>query len=171
MPLLADLKKFALRGSLVDMAIGFTVGAAFTTVAKSLVTDIIMPPIALLMGGADFADMFWVLKPGDGGGPYDTLAAATEDGAITMSYGVFINNLVAFALVTFVMFMVIRTINHVEDKLEAQFGEPPKPGEPTDKKCPFCRTTIPIKASRCPNCTSQLDSPAAANDAEYPPPA
>jgi len=159
MTLWSDFKKFALRGNLLDLAIGFTVGAAFTTIARSLVSDIIMPPIGYLLGRSDFADFFLLLRAGEfSPPPYATLADAQAAGAVTVNYGIFFNNCLAFVLVTVAMSLVIRFINRVEDRLEAFAGEPPQPGEPTDKKCPFCRTTIPFKACRCPNCTSHLQS-------------
>ena len=158
MGLVSDFKKFALRGSLIDMAIGFTVGAAFTTIAKSLVSDIIMPPIGLLLGRSDFADMFVLLKAGEKSPPpYATLAAAQEAGAVTLNYGLFGNALLAFLLVTVAMFIIIRIMNRAEATLESRFGEPPAPGEPDNKKCSYCRSTIPYKAIRCPHCTSHLE--------------
>lgn len=160
-----QLKKFALRGNLIDLAIGFTVGAAFTTIAKSLVNDIIMPPIGLLLGSADFSDLFWLLKAGsEAPPPYATLADAQSAGAVTLNYGVFVNNLLAFIIVTLVMFLLIRAVNKIDDEMEEQFGSDKQtPDEPTNKKCDYCRTIIPYKASRCPACTSQLEpKPAAA---------
>lgn len=156
--MLNEFKKFALRGNLVDMAIGFTVGAAFTTVAKSIVNDLIMPLVGYVSGGADFADLFVVLKEGENAAaPYQTLAGAQEAGAVTLNYGVFVNNVIAFLLVALVMFMLVRSFNRIEDKLEEEFGDDAaKPEEPSHKKCPFCRTQIPYKAVRCPNCTSEL---------------
>ncbi|MEQ8690500.1 MAG: large conductance mechanosensitive channel protein MscL [Pseudomonadales bacterium] len=158
MSLLTEFKKFALRGNLVDMAVGFTVGAAFTTVAKSVVVDLIMPVIGLLAGGADFADLFILLAPGElGAPPYETLAAAQTAGAVTWNYGVFINNLLAFLLVALVMFIIIRMMNRIEDELEEGLGkDAADPEGPSHKKCPQCRTQIPYKARRCPNCTSEL---------------
>lgn len=158
MGLAADFKKFALRGSVIDLAIGFTVGAAFSTIAKSLVGDVIMPPIGLFLGRSDFSDLFLVLKEGSkAAAPYATLADAQTAGAVTINYGVFVNNLLAFLVVTVAMFIVIRAVNRVEDSLESRFGDPPQPGEPSDKKCPFCRSTIAYKAIRCPHCTSHLE--------------
>lgn len=167
MSVMNEFKKFALRGNLVDMAIGFTVGAAFTTVAKSVVGDLIMPVVGLLTGGADFADLFIVLKPGEAQSPpYETLQAAQQAGAVTFNYGVFINNLIAFLLVALVMFMLVRMFNRIEDKFEEEFGEDAaKPDEPSHKKCRFCRTQIPFKAVRCPHCTSQLAEGATENAA------
>jgi len=170
MKIIEDFKTFILRGNLLDLAIGFTVGAAFSTIAKSLVNDIIMPPIGLLLGRTDFSDLFVVMKAGpEDPGPYLTLAAAQEAGAVTMNYGLFINSLVAFLIVALAMFAIIRAYNRLEDTLEDQFGDKPEPGEPTQKKCPYCRTMIPAKAVRCPHCTSQLDDEAAQAAAEKKP--
>ncbi|UCG53794.1 MAG: large conductance mechanosensitive channel protein MscL [Candidatus Latescibacterota bacterium] len=152
-----EFKKFALRGSLIDLAVGFTVGAAFTTIVKSLVGDIIMPPIGLLIGRADFANFFLLLKSGSKAAPYATLGDAQSVGAVTINYGVFLNNLMAFLIVALTMFFVVRLINRVDTKLEEEFGkEKPKAGDPTEKKCPYCLSTIAFKATRCPACTSQL---------------
>jgi large conductance mechanosensitive channel len=155
----SELKKFALRGNLVDLAIGFTVGAAFTTIAKSLVSDIIMPPIGLMLGSADFSDLFLLLRAGaESPPPYVTLGDAQAAGAVTLNYGLFINNLLTFVLVTLVMFALIRVFNRLDDQLEDQFGsDKQQPAEPVNKKCPYCRTVIAYKATRCPACTSQLD--------------
>ncbi len=158
MKILADFKKFTLRGNLIDLAIGFTVGAAFTTVAKSLVSDIIMPPIGWLIGRQDFSDLFFIIH---GTAPADvtikTLEQARELGAVTINYGVFINNLLALILVALSMFLAIRLYNKIEDELEERFAEPPPPpGEPSEKKCPECLSVIPIKAKRCRYCTAVL---------------
>ncbi|WP_339612782.1 large conductance mechanosensitive channel protein MscL [uncultured Rubinisphaera sp.] len=160
--IIEDFKKFTLRGNMLDLAIGFTVGAAFTTVVKSFVNDILMPPIGLLTGGTDFSDLFVVLGPPEGGqipeGGYTSLGAATEAGAVTLNYGVFINNCLSLLIVSMAIFIVIRLINRVDEKLDNVFDEePPPPEEPSDKKCPHCRTVIPYRASRCPNCTSELE--------------
>lgn len=157
--MLNEFRKFALRGSLVEMAIGFTVGAAFTTVAKSLVDDLIMPIVGYFSGGADFSERYWVLRPGASiEPPYDSLQLAQEAGALTINYGLFLNNIIAFILVALVMFLIVRSFNKLEDRLEEEFGEDAaKPDEePSHKKCPFCRTQIPFKAVRCPHCTSEL---------------
>jgi large conductance mechanosensitive channel len=159
--MLQDFRKFALRGNLIDMAIGFTVGAAFATVAKSIVTDVIMPPIGLMLGRSDFSDMFWLLRAGtETPAPYTTLADAQAAGAVTVNYGVFVNNVLAFLLVALAMFVVVRMVTKTKDALEG--GEADQPGEPTDKKCPHCLSVIPYKASRCAFCTSQLEGGAAA---------
>lgn len=156
--IIIDFKKFALRGSLIDMAIGFTVGAGFSAVAKSLVNDIIMPPVGWLLGRSDFSDLYAVLKVGTKSAPpYTTLAEAQAAGAVTINYGLFINSLLAFLVVAAAMFMIIRFVNRAEAALEAQFAEPAKAGEPTEKKCPYCLSTIHAKARRCPFCTSEVE--------------
>jgi large conductance mechanosensitive channel len=150
--MIKEFKEFVMRGNVVDLAVGFIVGAAFSTIVKSLVSDIIMPPIGLLLGDVDFNNLFAVLEEGTIVGPYDTLAAAQEVGAVTINYGVFINTIISFIIVAFAVFLVIRYINRLKRKEEA-----PK-DEPTTKECTFCFSKIPIKASRCPNCTSELAS-------------
>ena len=155
-----EFKKFAMRGNVVDLAVGFTVGAAFGTVARSLVDDIIMPPVGLLLGGADFADMFVVLQAGaEAAPPYATLADAQAAGAVTWNYGLFFNNILTFLLVALAMFFLIRVINRMDQEMEEEFA-PEKAEEgpelPSNKKCPYCLQTIPYKATRCPQCTSQL---------------
>ena len=162
MSILEDFKKFALRGNMVDLAIGFTVGAAFSTVAKSLVDDILMPPIGLAMGNVDFADLFIVLKSGtEGERPYVTLKEAQDAGAVTLNYGEFINNIMALLVVAIAMFIVIRAIRLIEERLDEEFGERKTADEPQNRKCPHCRTTIPFRATRCPNCTSALEQASA----------
>lgn len=145
-----EFKEFVLRGNVVDMAVGIIIGAAFGTIVNSLVNDIIMPPIGLLLGGLDFANLFILLKAGSPVGPYASLAEAKAAGAVTINYGVFINALVSFLIVAVAMFLLIRSINRVKREEEAP------PAEPTTKECPFCLSTIPIKATRCPYCTSEL---------------
>ncbi len=150
--MLKEFKEFALRGNVLDMAVGIIIGAAFGTIVKSLVDDIIMPPIGLLLGGLDFGSFFILLKGGSPAGPYATLADAQAAGAVTMNYGVFINAVVSFLIVAFVLFLLIRTMNQLRREEEAP------PVEPTTKECPHCLSTIAIKATRCPYCTSQLAS-------------
>ncbi|TWU61869.1 large conductance mechanosensitive channel protein MscL [Crateriforma conspicua] len=163
MKFIEDFKKFALRGNVVDLAIGFTVGAAFTTVVKSLVNDILMPPIGLVSGNADFSDLFFVLNLPDGverpEGGFQTLAAAQNVGAVTINYGVFLNNCLALFIIASAMFLIIRIANRVDEELDEAFGDTPPPGEPAEKKCDFCRTKIAYRATRCPHCTSQLSVP------------
>jgi large conductance mechanosensitive channel len=149
MLVLQEFKKFAMRGNVVDMAVGIIIGGAFGTIVKSLVDDVIMPPIGLLLGGVDFSDLFVTLKEGAVAGPYATLAAAQEAGAVTISYGLFINSVISFLIVAFAVFLLIKSINKLQP------AEEPKE-EPTTKECPYCLTSIALKASRCPNCTSEL---------------
>ena len=150
--MLEEFKKFAMRGNVVDMAVGIIIGGAFGTIVKSLVDDVIMPPIGLMLGGVDFSDFFVTLKDGTTAGPYATLAAAQEAGAVTISYGVFINAVISFLIVAFAVFLLIRAINRMQAKEEEA------PAEPTEKDCPHCLSSIAIKATRCPHCTSELGS-------------
>ena len=143
-----EFKEFAMRGNVVDMAVGIVIGAAFGTIIKSLVADVLMPPIGLLLGDVDFTNLFMVLKAGDPAGPYAALDAAKSAGAVSINYGIFINNIVSFLIVVFALFMVIRGMNNMK-KQEA-------PAEATTKECSYCLSTIAIKATRCPNCTSEV---------------
>ncbi len=146
-----EFKEFAMRGNVIDMAVGIIIGAAFGTIVKSLVADIIMPPIGLLLGNVDFTNLFLVLKEGTAAAaPYASLADAQAAGAVTLNYGLFINTIVSFIIVAFSVFLVIRSINRLKRKEEAP------PAEPTTKECPHCFSTISIKATRCPSCTSEL---------------
>jgi large conductance mechanosensitive channel len=146
--MLQEFKKFAMRGNVVDMAVGIIIGGAFGTIVKSLVADVIMPPIGLLLGGVDFSNLFLTLKEGATAGPYASLAVAQEAGAVTISYGVFINAVISFLIVAFAVFLLIKSIN----KLQAEEEEE----EPKEKDCPYCVSSIAIAATRCPNCTSEL---------------
>jgi large conductance mechanosensitive channel len=160
MGLLAEFKKFALRGNLVDLAIGFTVGVAFSTVARSMVDDLIMPPLGLLLGQTDFSDAFLVLSAGEAAPPpYTTLEIARAAGATTLNYGRFITNVLTLVLIAVAMFVVVRTINRIGERVRDEFGaadEPATPSEPQTKKCAYCRQVVPIRASRCHHCTSFL---------------
>jgi large conductance mechanosensitive channel len=148
--MLKEFKEFAMRGNVVDMAVGIIIGAAFGTIVKSLVSDIIMPPIGLLLGNVDFTNFFAVLREGTAAGPYASLADAQKAGAVTINYGVFANTVISFVIVAFAVFLLIRSINRLKRQEEAP------PEEPTTKDCPYCLSPIPIKATRCPNCTSEL---------------
>jgi large conductance mechanosensitive channel len=148
--MLKEFKEFAMRGNVLDMAVGIIIGAAFGTIVKSLVSDILMPPIGLLLGNVDFSNLFIVLKSGSAAGPYATLADANTAGAVTLNYGVFINTIISFIIVAFAIFILIRNLNRLKRK------EVPPPVEPTTKSCTYCFTEIPIKATRCPHCTSEL---------------
>ncbi|MED5510146.1 MAG: large conductance mechanosensitive channel protein MscL [Pseudomonadota bacterium] len=148
--MLKEFKEFAMRGNVVDMAVGIIIGGAFATIVKSLVADVIMPPVGLMLGGVDFTDLFILLKEGSTAAPYATLAAAQEAGAVVISYGVFINAVISFLIVAFAVFLLIRSINRLRREEEAP------PVEPTTKDCPFCFSTVSLKATRCPHCTSEI---------------
>lgn len=148
--MLREFREFAMRGNVVDMAVGIVVGVAFSAIAKSLVTDIIMPPIGLLIGNVDFSDLFLVLKSGAQPGPYATVAAAQKAGAVTLNYGVFINTVIYFVIVAFAMFLLVRAIMRMQRKREEE------PAAATTRDCPYCLSSVAIKASRCPQCTSEL---------------
>ncbi len=154
--MLKDFKEFIMRGNVVDMAVGIIIGAAFGTIVSSLVKDVIMPPISLLTGAVDFNNLFWVMKKGSAtsAGTYDytTLDQAHELGATTLNYGAFINTIIVFIIVAFAVFLLIRQINKMRRRMEAPKAE----AAPTTKECNFCFSKIPIKATRCPNCTSEL---------------
>ena len=145
-----ELKKFAMKGNVVDLAIAVVMGSSFGAIVNSIVNDIIMPPIGLLLGGVDFSNLFVVLKEGTTAAPYLSLAQAQEAGAVTLNYGLFINAILTFIIVAFAMFLIIKGMNALQDEEEET------PAESTTKECPHCFTDIPIKATRCPNCTSQL---------------
>ena len=144
--MLKEFKEFAMRGNVIDLAVAVVIGAAFGTIVKSLVDDILMPPIGLLVGGLDFSNLFLSLS----GQEYPSLAAAKEAGAATINYGVFLNNVLNFLLVAFAIFLLVRQIN----RLKRQTPVPPP--APTEKPCPYCISTIPLAATRCPMCTSEL---------------
>lgn len=150
--MLREFKEFALRGSVIDMAIGFTVGAAFTALVKSGVTNLLMPPLGLLLGDRGFRDNFWLMRAGDPPPPYDTVEAAEAAGAVIWKYGLFIDELIAFLIVAWAIFLVVRGVN----RLERSRHEVP-PDEPTTKACPWCQSDIAVEAVRCPFCTSDLD--------------
>jgi len=139
-----EFKEFAMRGNVLDMAVGIIVGAAFGRIITSLVSDVIMPPIGLLLGKVDFSGLFMNIS----GKSYDTLAAAKAAGAATINYGTFLNTVIDFIIVAFVIFLLVRQIN--------RWNKPAPAAAPTTKECPYCVSAIPIKATRCPNCTSQV---------------
>ena len=148
--MLKDFKEFAMRGNVVDMAVGIIIGAAFGTIVNTLVNDIIMPPIGLLLGKVDFSNLFILLQSGQAPGPYASLADAKAAGAVTMNYGVFVNALISFIIVAFALFMIIKGMNQMRRQ------EAPPPAEPTTTDCPYCLSKVPIKATRCAFCTSDL---------------
>ena len=145
--MLKEFKEFIMRGNVIDMAVGIIIGAAFGTIIKSLVDDVIMPPIGLLLGKVDFSNLFLVIREGKVAGVYETLAAAKAAGAVTINYGLFINTIISFLIVASAVFMLIRAVNQL--KREA-------PAEVTTKECPYCLSAIPIKATRCAHCTSEI---------------
>ena len=145
-----EFKEFAMRGSVVDMAVGIIIGAAFGTIITSLVSDILMPPIGLLFGGVDFSNLFVTIKQGATAGPFASLTEAQQAGAVTINYGVFVNKIVSFIIIAFAIFMVVKGMNSLKKKEEAS------PAAPATKDCSFCFTAIPVKATRCPHCTSEV---------------
>ena len=148
--MLKEFKEFVMRGNVLDMAVGIVIGVAFGAIVTSLVKDVIMPPIGLLLGNVDFANLFILIEEGSPSGPYESLAGAQEAGAVTINYGVFINAVVTFLIVAFVVFLLVRSINRMRREEEAA------PAEPTTQECPYCLSSIPVKAVRCAHCTSQL---------------
>ncbi len=147
-----DFLAFIKRGNVLDMAVGFTVGAAFTALVQSLVANLIMPLVSLLLGVMDFEFLFITLRQGDPPKPYATLADAEAAGALTWRLGTVLNSIVSFLILAIVVFFVVRAAN----KLMTKPKPPEEPKAPTEKECPFCKTSIPIAATRCPHCTSQL---------------
>lgn len=146
--MLKEFKEFISKGSVMDLAIGVIIGGAFSKIVSSLVDDIIMPLVGLLLGGADISNYFITLD----GGKYATLAEAQEAGAATLNYGVFLNRIIDFLIIAFVLFLIIKSIN----KARALTKKPEAEAAPTTKVCPYCKSTIDINATRCPNCTSEL---------------
>jgi large conductance mechanosensitive channel len=149
--MLKEFREFAMRGNVMDMAVGIIIGAAFGTIVNSLVQDVVMPPIGLLLGHVDFSNIFAVLKEGKVAGPYASVAAAKSAGAVTINFGVFLNTIISFVIVAFAAFLLVRTMN----RLNRQETAPPAP---MTKECTYCFSSIPVKATRCPNCTSELKS-------------
>jgi large conductance mechanosensitive channel len=144
--MLKEFKEFAMRGNVLDLAIGIIIGAAFGAIVTSFVDDILMPPIGMLLGGVDFTNLFISLD----GQQYASLAAAQAAGAATINYGLFISTIIDFLIVAFAIFLLVQQINRLSPEPEEA------PAEPTAKDCPYCATEIPLQATRCPNCTSEL---------------
>ena len=144
--MLKEFKEFIARGNAIDLAVGIVIGAAFGAIVASLVNDIVMPLVGVLLGGADFSNLFWVAKEGATAAPYATLAAAQEAGAVTVNYGVFVNAIVSFVIVAFTVFLIVKAVNKIRKPAE----------ESPTKECPHCLTAIPEAATRCPACTSEL---------------
>ena len=145
MGIVGEFKEFAMKGNVLDMAIGIIIGAAFGTVVNSLVKDMIMPPIGLVLGKVDFSNLFISLN----GVQYPSLVAAQAAGAPTINYGTFINNIISFLIVAFVVFLIVKQVNEMRRKPEAEKA-------PNTKGCPYCKENINLEATRCPHCTSQL---------------
>ena len=145
-----EFKEFAVRGNVVDMAVGIIIGASFGTIVNSFVSDIIMPPIGLLLNNVDFSSLFMVLKEGKVVGPYASLADARSAGAVTVNYGVFMNAIISFLIVAFAVFLLVRNINRLKKEKEVP------PATPATKECPYCLSVIPVKAVRCAHCTSEF---------------
>lgn len=143
-----EFREFILRGNVVDMAVGIIIGAAFVAIVKSLVDDVIMPPIGLLLDNIDFTNFFAILKAGKTPGPYETLAQAKAAGAVTINYGFFLNTVISFLVVAFCVFMLVKNVNRMKRE--------PVPQEVTTKECQYCLSTIPILAVKCPHCTADL---------------
>ena len=153
--MLKDFKAFIMRGNVVDMAVGIVIGAAFSPIISSFVKDIIMPPIGLALGKVDFANLLIVLRQGTPAGPYTSLKLAQDAGAVTINYGNFINTIITFLIIALVVFFfIVRPIARMNARQKAKEAVVTAP--PATKECPFCFTQIPIKATRCPNCTSEL---------------
>ncbi len=148
--MLKEFKEFAMRGNVLDMAIGIIIGGAFGTIVKSLVADVLMPPLGLLLGGMDFSDFFVILKEGATAGPYATLADAKAAGAVSLNYGLFLNGVISFLIVAFAVFLLVKAVNRLKRREEAP------PAAPTTKECPKCFSQINIKATKCPSCTSEI---------------
>lgn len=146
MSIYREFREFIARGNVFDLAVGIVIGGAFGTVVKSFVDDVLMPPLGLLMGGVDFENLFVSLS----GRHYPSLAAARAAGAPTVNYGIFINNVVSFLIVAFAVFLLVRSYNRLREERESV------PAAPTDRECPFCRFKIPVAATRCAHCTSEL---------------
>ena len=148
--MLKEFKEFAMKGNVLDMAVGIVIGAAFGAIVTSFVQDVIMPPIGILLGNIDFANIFSVLREGKIAGPYATPAAAKAAGAVTINWGIFINTLINFIIVAFAIFLLVKSVNRMRRE------EPVPCVESTTKECPYCLSSIPIRATRCPQCTSEV---------------
>ncbi len=146
--MLQEFKEFAIKGNVIDMAVGIIIGASFTTIVTSLVEDIIMPPLGLITGGADFADKFILLSEGTPVGPYETIAAAKNAGAVVVGYGNFLNSIVSFLMVAVVLFFMVRWMNRLRRS--------DTPAAPTTKSCDFCKSSIDVAATKCAYCTADL---------------
>ena len=145
MRIISEFKEFAMRGNVVDMAVGIIIGGAFGTIAQSLVKDVIMPPLGFVLGNVDFSNLFVVVKEGGVSGPYSSIVAAQSAGAVTLNYGMFINSVVSFLIVAFAVFLLIKGMNRIRRREQI-----------STKECPYCLSVIPQKAHRCKECTVNL---------------
>lgn len=159
--LFADFKAFVTRGNVVDLAIGIIIGSAFSKVVNSIVDNILMPPLGLLLGNADFSDLFVVLRQGQEPLPADaTLEMAKNVGAVTWNYGQFLTDVISFLILALGVFLIVRALQKLQDAVDQQSEAEKAAEEATEKACPYCFTTIPAEAVRCPNCTSHLEEQA-----------
>jgi large conductance mechanosensitive channel len=151
--MLKDFKEFAMKGNVVDMAVGIIIGGAFGTIVTTLVSQVLMPPLGLLIGGVDFSNLYIVLKDGiKAAGPYSGLVDAKAAGAVTLNYGLFLNSVFSFLIMAFAVFLLVKAINTLRRE------EKQLPSAPTTKECPYCLSIVPLKARRCPNCTSEIET-------------
>jgi large conductance mechanosensitive channel len=149
--MMKEFKEFAMKGNVVDMAVGIIIGGAFGTIVSTLVSQVLMPPLGLLMGGVDFSNLFILLKEGaKAAGPYVALADAKAAGAVTINYGLFLNSVISFLIMAFAVFLLVKAINTLRRE------EKPLPSAPLTKECPYCLSIVPLKATRCPGCTSEI---------------
>jgi large conductance mechanosensitive channel len=151
--MLRDFKEFMMRGNVVDMAVGIVIGASFGGIVKSLVDDVLMPPIGLLLGRVDFSNLYLILREGATPGPYAALAEAKKAGAVTLNIGLFANTIINFLIVGLAIFLVVRAVN----RLQALQKAPEPPAPPATRECPFCCSSVSVRAVRCPHCTSSLE--------------
>ena len=150
--MLKEFKEFAMKGNVVDMAVGIIIGGAFGTIVNTLVSQVLMPPLGLLIGGVDFSNLYIVLKDGvKAAGPYPGLVDAKAAGAVTLNYGLFLNSVFSFLIMAFAVFLLVKAINTLRQE------EKQLPSAPTTKECPYCFSLVPLKARRCPNCTSEIE--------------
>lgn len=148
--MIKEFKEFVMKGNVVDMAVGIVIGAAFGAIVKSLVSDIIMPPVGILLGNVDFSNLFVIIKEGAAAGPYATVADAQKAGAVTVNYGLFVNSVISFLIVAFSVFLLVKSINNMRRQQETP------PPAPDTRECPYCLSAVPLKATRCAHCASEL---------------
>ena len=153
MGLIKEIKEFAVKGNVVDMAVGIMIGAAFTAIVQSFVSDILMGPLGIVIGGLDFTDSFYVVKEGDPGGPYSTLETAKAAGAAIIAWGKFVNTMISFTITAIALFFLVKWVNKLRS--------PDTPAAPNTRACPFCRSNIDLKATKCAHCTSEVEPEAA----------